>query len=53
MAHPSTQGRWRFVERQQIDWIRESVLPHMAFTTPMLNQIVPGSGNYLIQEEDP
>ncbi|KAH0743015.1 hypothetical protein KY290_031008 [Solanum tuberosum] len=58
MAHPSVHGHWGFVENQQIDWIRESVLPRMGFTTSMYNQIVPGSIDYLIQvveeeEEDP
>ncbi|KAG5630415.1 hypothetical protein H5410_002132 [Solanum commersonii] len=53
MAHPSAHGHWGFVDRQQIDWIRESVLPRMVFTTPMYNQIVPRSIDYLIQKEDP
>jgi len=56
MAHPSVYGHWGFVDNQQIDWIRESVLHRMGFTTSMYNQIVPESIDYLIQvveEEDP
>ncbi|KAG5599950.1 hypothetical protein H5410_031320 [Solanum commersonii] len=56
MAHPSVRGHQGFVDNQQIDWVRESVFPRMGFTTPMYNQIVPGSIDYLIQEdpeEDP
>ncbi|KAG5598870.1 hypothetical protein H5410_030240 [Solanum commersonii] len=39
MAHPSAHGHSGFVDRQQIDWIRGS--------------IVPGSIDYLIQEKYP
>ncbi|KAH0665393.1 hypothetical protein KY290_027641 [Solanum tuberosum] len=59
MAHPSVRGLRRFVDNQRIDWVTKSVLPHMGFTTPMYNQIVHGSLDYLIQvvdeeeEEDP
>uniref|UniRef100_M1AUN2 Uncharacterized protein n=1 Tax=Solanum tuberosum TaxID=4113 RepID=M1AUN2_SOLTU len=49
MVHPSVRGLWGFVDNQQVDWVRESVLPRMGLTTTMYNQIVLGSMDYLIQ----
>lgn len=48
MARPSIDRLRGFMDDRLITWIREEVLPHMEYMTPMYNQIVPGSMDHLI-----